>query len=181
VLTRARLRTVGNALSILLLGAVVAAGFGLLVVPKVTGSKPLTVLTGSMRPTYPPGTVVVVRPVRPDRLRVGDTLTYQVEPDEPDVITHRIVSVGYGTDGRRRFVTRGDANGADDPKPVQEIQVRGTVWYSVPYVGYASTALSPQHRLLAMKVLAGGLLAYGGWLVASGIRDRRRRPYPTTP
>lgn len=182
MLTTRRLRSagkaLGNALSILLLASVVAAGFGLLVVPKVTGSKPLTVLTGSMRPTYPPGTIVVVRPVGADALQVGDTLTYQMRSDEPDVVTHRIVSIGYGTDGKRRFITRGDANGADDPNPVQEVQVRGTVWYSVPYVGYASTALDPAHRTMALKVLAGGLLAYAGYLIVSGIRDRRRRGYP---
>jgi signal peptidase I len=173
-------RVAGNAASILLLASVVAAGFGLLVVPKLTGSKPLTVLTGSMRPTYPPGSVVVVRPVDADDLQVGDTLTYQVRPDDPDVITHRIVSVVYGTDGKRRFVTRGDANGADDPSPVRDLQVRGTVWYSVPYVGYAATALDAVHRALAVKVLAGTLVGYGGYLFVCGARDRRRRTYPTT-
>jgi signal peptidase I len=175
---RARLRLVGNLLSALLLAVVVASGVGLVVVPKLTGSKPLAVLTGSMRPTYPPGAVVVVRPVDADELHVGDTLTYQIRSGEAEVITHRIVRISFGTDGRRRFVTRGDANGADDPDPVQEGQVRGTVWYSVPLVGYASTALDPRHRRTAVLAVSGGLVVYGVYLFAGGVLERRRRSAP---
>lgn len=173
--TRGRVRLLGNLLSALLLATVCAAALALLIVPKATGAKPLTVLTGSMRGTYDPGSVVVVKPVRPDQLHVGDTLTYQVSSDEPDLITHRIVKISFGPDGHRQFLTQGDANGAPDERPVVEGQVRGTVWYSVPWVGYAATAVQPSHRALGIKVLAGGLILYAGYLFAGGLLERRRR------
>lgn len=167
-------RFVGTMLSVMLLGVVVAAAVALIVVPKLTGSMPLTVLTGSMSPTYPPGSVVIVRPAPVNELQIGDPITFQARSDDPEVVTHRIVSAVFGGDGSRQFVTRGDANGAVDPTPVKEGQIRGRVWYSVPLVGHAATALSPDRRELATNVLAGGLLMYGGYLITSATMDRRR-------
>jgi signal peptidase I len=166
-------RLLGTILSVMLLGTVVAAAAALIVVPKATGSVPLTVLTGSMSPTYDPGSVVVVRPTPTEDLRVGDAITFQERSGDPTVVTHRIVSVVFAGDGTRRFVTQGDANGAADAEPVREIQVRGKVWYSVPYVGHAATALDPGTRDNAVKVVAGGLFLYGAWLFVSGARDHR--------
>lgn len=182
-LTRAaRIRKIaGTVASSVLLGTVVIGGIMLIAVPMLTHSKPLTVLTGSMKGTYDPGSIVVVHPIKPADLKVGDTLTYQIRSDEPDVITHRVVAISFGPDGKRRFITRGDANGANDPVPVKEGQVRGTVWYHVPLVGYASTALSPTHRNLGLKLLSGGLVSYGAWLFVGGLRDRRRRVEPSAP
>lgn len=166
------LRIVGTVLSALLLGIVAAAAAALIVVPKATGSMPLTVLTGSMSPTYEPGSVVVVRPTPADELRIGDPITYQVRSDDPEVVTHRIVSMVYTGEGDRQFLTRGDANGGADVRPVEEGQIRGKVWYSVPYVGHALTGLSPDIRELALKALAIGLIMYGAVLVGAGAMQR---------
>ena len=174
-------KTAGTVASSVLLATVVLGGIMLIAVPMLTHSKPLTVLTGSMKGTYDPGSIVVVRPIKPADLEVGDTVTYQIRSDEPDVITHRVVGLSFGPDGKRRFITRGDANGANDPAPVKEGQVRGTVWYHVPLVGYASTALAPTHRNLGIKLLSGGLVTYGAWLFVGGLRDRRRRVEPSAP
>ena len=174
--TRGRLELVGTVLSALLLATVCSAALALLIVPKATGARPLTVLTGSMKGTYDPGSVVVVKPVRPDQLHVGDTLTYQVTSDQPDVITHRIVKISFRPDGKREFVTQGDANGAPDAKPVVEGQVRGTVWYSVPWVGYAATFVQPSNREVGIKVVSGALIAYAAYLFAGALLERRRVP-----
>ena len=113
-----------------------------------------------------------------DELQIGDAITFQERSGDPTVVTHRIVSIAFAGDGTRQFITQGDANGAVDPEPVREVQVRGRVWYSVPLVGYAATAIDPAHRDLAVKGLAGLLLAYGGWMIVAGAcgrgRDRRR-------
>ncbi len=171
----------GTASSVALLGLVVVAAAALIVVPKATGSVPLTVLTGSMSPTYDPGSVVVVRPVAVDELQIGDAITFQEKSGDPAVVTHRIVSVAFAGDGSRQFITQGDANGAQDPEPVKAAQVRGKVWYSVPYVGHATTVLDPRARELAVKVIAGALLAYGGYMLAAGALGRRRKTGTVSP
>jgi signal peptidase len=172
---KAALRFAGTVLATVLLGLVISAGAALVVVPRLTGSVPLTVLTGSMTPTYPPGTVVVVRPTPADQLNIGDAVTYQVRSGDPAVVTHRIVGIAVTADGKRLFTFRGDANTGNDPAPVRPVQIRGRVWYSVPYVGYASTLLSPAAHQVAIRVLAGGLLAYAGFVMAGAGVDRLRR------
>jgi signal peptidase len=158
----------------MLLGTVVLGGLALIVVPKATGARPLTVLTGSMTPTYMPGDVVIVRPADADNLQIGDVVTFQAVSDDPRLTTHRIRSVVLTGEGRQ-YVTQGDANGAADPEPVTAEQVRGTVWYSVPYVGYAATWAAAGTLRLLIDVAAGGLLLYGGYLVSAGAMERRRR------
>ncbi len=56
----------GRAIALLATGLVVLVLGVVVVVPKVGGATAYTVLTGSMRPTMPPGTLVVVKPVKPD-------------------------------------------------------------------------------------------------------------------
>ena len=48
-------------------------GLAVLVIglPAVVGGMPLTVLSGSMEPTYSPGDLVVVKPTPVDEIRVG--------------------------------------------------------------------------------------------------------------
>ncbi len=158
----------------LLLATVIAGALALIVVPKVEGARPLTVLSGSMSGTYDIGDVVVVRPVAVDELGVGDVITFHPAADDPALTTHRIEAITVGSEGRS-FVTRGDANNAADLSPVQPGQVVGEVWYSVPLVGYVSVWVAGDWVRLAVDVVAVALLLYGGWFLASGLAERRRR------
>ena len=164
----------GQVLGVVMLGAVLVAAVTLIVVPKATGARPLTVLSGSMSPTYAPGDVVVVRPAATDKLGIGDVITFQASSGDPALTTHRITGVVLGDQGRA-YVTRGDANGAADPRPVTAAQIRGEVWYSLPHVGRAAVWASGGALRSVLDAGAVALLVYGGYLVASGLRERRRR------
>lgn len=131
-------------------------------VPRLAGATPYTVLTGSMRPALPAGTLVVVRPVALDDVAVGDVVTYQLRSGDPTVVTHRVVAVGFRADGERVLTTQGDANDVRDAEPVRAVQVRGTVWYAVPYLGRASTVLDASQRQAAVQAVAAALLLYAG-------------------
>ena len=76
----------------LLLGVMASIGL-LMILPRVTGATPLTVLTGSMTPEIPVGSAVFIRPVDTDTLRPGDIATYQREEGVASFITHRVVKV----------------------------------------------------------------------------------------
>ncbi|MFP5252971.1 MAG: signal peptidase I [Actinomycetes bacterium] len=170
---RRALGLLGTAASALLLGVVVAGAVVLVAAPMAAGARPLVVLSGSMSPTYEVGDVVVVRPVDPSTLQVGDVVTYRSRPGHPDLTTHRVA--GVVLEGQRRgYVTRGDANGADDPRPVIAEQIRGTVWYSVPLVGRVTMWLSGETVSRVVDVVAIALLVYGAGLFARGARDRLR-------
>lgn len=174
------LHAIWRATVIGVLTVMVSALAAAVVVPRLAGATPFTVLTGSMRPHYPPGTLVVVRPVDADRLTVGDVVTYQLRSGEPDVVTHRIVAVGVSLEnpGEPVFTTKGDANRIADPKPVRPVQVRGRLWYAVPYLGRVSNLLTADARQTLEAGAAAGLLGYAALMFAASIRDRRRLKNP---
>jgi len=167
-------RLVVKTFSWALLAIVAIAGLALIVVPKATGAKPLTVLSGSMAGTYDPGDVVIVRDADTRHLEVGQVITFQPTSDDPRLTTHRVVEVTYGSEGTR-YVTQGDANDAPDPAPVRPSQVQGEVWYSVPLVGHLSVwmASGPLGQLVHWFALA--LIAYGVVQVVRGLRQHHRR------
>ncbi|MEO7348929.1 MAG: signal peptidase I [Terrimesophilobacter sp.] len=172
---RGILRYLGLGLSAGFLALVLLVAALAIVVPAVTGSLPMTILTGSMTPNYPPGTLIIVKPVDTDTLRIGDAITYQIESGKSAVVTHRIVAITLVSDGTRTFTTQGDANNTADAEPVLGVQVRGKVWYSIPYLGWVNTVVNGESRAFLIPVIAGGLFLYAGYMGASGIAGARKR------
>ena len=158
---------------------VVAVVTAAVVVPRLAGATPYAVLTGSMRSDLPPGTLVVVRPVAVEDVRIGDIVTFQLTSGDPVVATHRVVAIGSAGSGERTFQTQGDANDAPDPDWVRPVQVKGRVWYAVPYLGHANDLLNGEQRHLAVLLTAGGLVAYACFMFGGAVRDRRR-PVPSS-
>lgn len=173
------LRALALGLSVGLLAVVAGLALVLIVVPKATGSVPLTVLTSSMEPRLPPGTLVVVRPIDPRDIRVGQVVTYQIASGEPEVVTHRVVAISSTSDGRQRFAFRGDANAQDDAVLVQPAQIRGALWYSVPGVGWANDLVNGTARAWVVPIAASALFAYSAVMMALGISPVARRRYLT--
>jgi signal peptidase I len=157
-----------------LLLLVIALAGVVILVPAATGAVPLTVLTSSMEPTLPPGTLVVSRPVPMDQVHLGSVVTYQLESGKPALITHRVIEVRASSDGGHTFVTKGDNNDRPDAAEVQEPQVRGVVWYSIPLLGYVSTAVNGESRAWLIPVIAGALFVYAGYMVLSTVVTARR-------
>jgi signal peptidase len=157
---------------------VIALAALLIVMPKATGSIPLTVLTSSMEPGFAPGTLIIVRPVDPNDLKLEDVITYQMQPGRPGVITHRIIAINSSSSGDRTFELKGDNNSAADVEAVSAEQIQGRLWYSVPIMGYVNSAVNGENRAWIIPI--GGILlfSYAGYMVASAAitaaRKRRR-------
>jgi len=162
-----------------IIGAVVltaVSAFALItvVIPLLLGAQTYTVLTGSMQPGMPPGTLVAVRPTPIDTVRVGDVITYQIRSGDPAVVTHRVVGSTLSTGGDRLLITRGDANDADDP-PVQSAQLRGTVVLAVPLLGYPGVLFGGQERGAVIAAIGVVVVGYGLVLLASDLVRSRRQ------
>ncbi len=158
-----------------IVSAVAGLGAMTLVVPAVTGSTPLAVLSPSMEPTLPVGTLVVVQPSAPESVRLGDVITYQLKPGDPTLVTHRVVEVRSISNGEYEYLTKGDANGAVDATVVTQAQLKGKAWYSVPLVGFVSVAVGGAAGPMLVPILGAGLLTYGAYMVLSGVVGRARR------
>lgn len=156
-----------------LLVALLALLGALILVPRLLGWAPLTVLSGSMEPTIPTGSQVVISPVTEvDALEVGDVVTVMPYPDDPTLVTHRIVE-RVETPAGPSFTTQGDANDVVDPWEVTETQIRGEVRYWVPAAGYVATALSAHTKAIGTAVIAAALFGYAALQVARAGRERR--------
>ncbi|MEV0948905.1 signal peptidase I [Rhodococcus sp. NPDC049939] len=165
------IKSIASWLVLLVLVAILALT---IVIPRIAGATPYTVLTGSMVPTYPPGTLIVVKPEDPNTLTAGDAITFQKESGDPAVVTHRIIMVRKNSQGETTYVTQGDANPSPDANPVVPEQIRGKVWYSVPYMGYVNSLITGQQRTVMVGVVVTGLLGYAVFMFFGAVRDRSR-------
>ncbi|GAA4166212.1 hypothetical protein GCM10022286_30530 [Gryllotalpicola daejeonensis] len=169
------LRAIGTGLSAGLLALIICLALAVIVVPRLTGSTTLTVLTGSMEPKLPPGTLLVVKPEPIDRIHVGDVVTYEPNPnDATTVISHRVTAIRVGTDGSRVFTVKGDANNTADA-PVQSKQVVAVLWYSVPLLGWVNTWVGGIGSGWLIPAAAALLLSYAAWNLIAGAREQARR------
>jgi signal peptidase I len=112
--------------------------------PRLGLYRPVTVLSGSMRPTFSPGDMVIATPEPISAVRVGQVISYKAPAGIHQVETHRIVRILQG--GAHPVVqTRGDANNANDPWTAQ---LEGdTAWQQravVPKLGYLVNAFRSQ-------------------------------------
>ena len=96
----------------LLVACVALLGLG--IVPRTGLYRPVTVLSGSMKPRFSPGDVVVVTPEPLRDVRVGQIISYRIPVGDHHVQTHRVIKVVRG--GAHPLVrTKGDANNTADP------------------------------------------------------------------
>ncbi len=126
-------------------------GLGSSVVPRIMGVQPYAIISGSMEPAYPTGSLVYAQPVSGEDLQLGEVAAFW---RDGDVIVHRVNSIDAT---EKEIVTKGDANDDVDLRPVSYRDVLGRVVFSVPYVGYF---------LMALGSLEGKLLL--GWVVLMG-------------
>lgn len=122
--------------------------------PHTGAYRPITVLTQSMAPTLPAGSVALITPVAASAIRVGDVLTYRIPVEDRRVVTHRVAEILER--GSAPVVrTKGDANDTADTWTTK--LTSAPVWKvrgSVPYVGYALREMQrPELRRLTVTVL----------------------------
>ena len=104
--------------------------------------QPIAVLSGSMAPTFNRGDAVVVKKLtqyEKDDLVKGDIIQFI---SGSKYVVHRISKVTNDQYGNRVFITKGDANNANDIGQVEYDNIIGKVSFIVPYIGYPSVWLS---------------------------------------
>jgi len=139
------------------------------VVVHLSGLRLVPVLTGSMTPYAPAGSLVVTVPVAGEDVAVGDVVAFRppapFEVSGGHPILHRVAGL-TGDAAAPAMTTKGDANPTADP---WQVSLRGAqlgrAVVVVPWVG---------------RVLAGGAgavlaLVAGGALLLGGLRALRRQ------
>ncbi len=131
----------------------------LLVAPRVFGVHVFTVLSGSMEPAYPVGSMIYVKSVDPFQLKDGDVISFLL--DENTIATHRITGIVPDEEDESviRFRTKGDANDAEDGSLVHCRNVVGTPIFTIPKLGYFADYIQhPPGMYIAVSAAAIVLL-----------------------
>jgi signal peptidase I len=112
------------------------------------------VLSGSMRPTFSPGALVITRSIPTSSIRPGDIILF-IPPGDTSQYAHRVTSVSGAAD-RPVITTKGDANPAPDGWHAQIVassvpQVVG----SIPGLGRIIVAVEQSGARLFLLAAAG--------------------------
>lgn len=157
---------IGTTLILLILLGIVA----ILYIPGFFGIKPMVVLSGSMEPVYPVGSLLYVNENQTDTVAVGDVITFYI--DEDTLVTHRVVKVDQEN---QTYTTKGDANDAEDASPVAFSNVLGKPLLGIPRLGYFADWLSSKSGkiLYITGIVAAAMLIWIGDILWSDKKEKK--------
>ncbi len=144
---------------IAMVGTIVIAAplLGLTVAERFSGYSAYTIVSGSMAPTIPVGSLVIDRTVDASTIRTGDIITFHPPRDGQDFITHRVVgfeTLSSDSGGQvRMLVTKGDANGVADPWRIPAEGRAARYQFHVAWIGGLAGALQTRVARLTMIAL----------------------------
>ena len=142
-----------------------------LTVPRLFGYHIYSVVSGSMEPAIPTGSLVYIRETAPEDVEADDVIAFYSSADSASIITHRVLEnrVLMG-----EFVTKGDANQTEDMNPVPYSNLIGKVVRSFPEIGAMAQILTGKEgKFIAAGVIAAALFLQG---MASLLEKRHSVP-----
>lgn len=110
-----------------------------------------TVISGSMEPEIPIGSLVYIKNLPPEEIKEDDIIAFYGTMDEGSIITHRVVS---NSKNMGEFITKGDANETNDMNPIPYDNFIGKMVLSVPKVGgMVQTLATAQGKIAAASII----------------------------
>lgn len=119
--------------------------------------KPFIVQSGSMAPSIPVGSVVLVRtaPV----YNQNDIITFHNEGKAQSIVTHRVV-FARNTNGQNTYITGGDVNKDVDRYEVKHADIVGKVYFTLPAIGYAVDFAKTPKGFILLVIIPATIIVY---------------------
>lgn len=112
---------------------------------------PVVIVSGSMEPELPTGSLCFVDHDERENIKEGDIIAFK----KSDItVTHRVIDV---TD-KGQYITKGDANAAADFSPAEPAQILGTVAFNIPWLGYLIMAVKSPKGIVILCLLCIALI-----------------------
>ncbi len=141
-----------SALGTIILLAVILSALPL-AVPKILGYEIFSIVSGSMEPTLPVGSVVYVEHCAVSEVRPGEIIAFR---DDDTVVTHRVIET---RPQEGAFITKGDANESTDIQPTPYWELIGRVKMCIPILGKLLALYSSREGKIVLVFFAmSGLL-----------------------
>lgn len=148
------------------LGTAILAAVILLCLPltasRFFGGQFLAVVSGSMEPEIPTGSLVYVKAVDPREVQAGEIIAFYAARDPGTIVTHRVVENRVQD---QELITKGDANRLKDMNPTRYDHFIGRIEYHIPRAGFVTrimTSLPGKFALGSMIGLAVVLHSFAG-------------------
>ena len=136
-------------------------------VPKAFGLSIYEVITDSMTPDYPVGSVIYVETEQPENIKVDDVITFSIGTDTSQVMTHRVVEIDYEN---QTFTTKGNANKDVDVSPVAFQRLLGKPVYCIGHMGALVQLFESTEGRVLLGVLL--LLVFALWFAGDHIEPK---------
>lgn len=123
----------------------------------IFGLRPVVVISGSMEPKLPVGSMVFYRTVPAQEVAVGDIVTVPRSDGAAGLITHR-VKQATTKGGVTTLRLKGDANSTEDPLPYVVTSV-GEFVGQIPVAGTIALAMRTPLGIAAVATYVAALIA----------------------
>lgn len=143
---------------------------------RIFGVQVYGVLTGSMEPSYPTGSLIYVKPVDASDLRVNDVITFSISPGV--IATHRIVEVVWDEEhpGVLRYRTKGDANKDVDAALVSANNIIGKAMFAIPQLGYVANYIQQAPGIYVAILVCGLMIAFVFYTDSLDEKQKKQEP-----
>lgn len=125
--------------------------------PLENGYSLRVVESGSMTPIIPLGAAILTTPQV--EYSQGDVVTFQRREDD-EATTHRIVDKKTDEQGSVEYIVKGDANNANDLRPVGLAEIAGKVVLQIRYLGFVIDFAKQPIGFLTLVGLPAGWIVY---------------------
>lgn len=132
----------------------------IVLIPHTSNFEMLTVMSPSMSPTIPMGSVIILDTENINEIIVGDIVTFRSFEIMEENVTHRVVNV-VGNRNGLMYRTQGDANSAADRDFVSHSSINGKYLFHFPLVGYLIQFVRMPVGLLSVVIIPALLVIVG--------------------
>lgn len=143
---------------------------GMIFLPRAAGIQTYVILSSSMEPAMPTGSLIYVRPyAHRTQLHPQDVIAFR---SGESMVTHRVVQTNWREDS---VITKGDANDTADAAPVPYQDIAGKVTRFIPYIGYVLMAVQTRDGQLVLCLVAAAIMALL-YIASIGASPRMQAP-----
>jgi signal peptidase len=109
---------------------------------------PSVIITGSMEPQIKPGDVILVKKISSmediHNLKINDVIQFQ---RDGVLISHRILEIKTDEEKGTLYKTKGDNNSGPDTELVKTQDIKGTIKYTVPKIGWLTLLIKSDKEI----------------------------------
>ena len=162
------MKKLGNIISNFLLAILILLLAAILTIRFIFNMELKAVLTPSMEPELPVGSLLLISPAAYQDIQIGDDITF-VRDESLTLVTHRVVKKDDSTE---QITTKGLANTTPDA-PTSYDNVVGKVVFHIPLVGYIVIWTADLSGKIICGIIIAALVAVS--IIFSGSKQKKFR------